>query len=64
LATPYSEGEVKRAQRDEQDFKYRQNRFKETKLFPTKMLNTLENRFDRKKVLSGASEHKMNEKDN
>ena len=34
-------------QRDEQDFKYRQNRFKEVKLFPTKVLNTLENGFDR-----------------
>lgn len=33
-------------QRDEQDFKYRKNRFKEIKLFPTKVLNALENGFN------------------
>jgi len=33
-------------QRDEQDFKYRQNRIREAKLFPAKVLNILEKDFD------------------
>lgn len=39
-------------QRDEQDFKYRQNRFKEIKFFPTKVLCALEKGFSTEKVLS------------
>jgi hypothetical protein len=36
-------------QRDEQDFKYRQNRLKEIKLFPTKILDVLQKGFDKEK---------------
>lgn len=39
-------------QRDEQDFKYRQNRFKEIKFFPTMVLNALQERSGGEKVLS------------
>lgn len=39
-------------QRDEQDFKYRQNRFKEIKFFSTKVLNALQERSGGEKVLS------------
>jgi len=31
-------------QRDERDFKYRQNRYKEIKFFPSKVLTTIETR--------------------
>lgn len=47
-------------QRDEQDFKYRQNRLKEIKLFPAKILNTLQESSGVDKVSSHDSELKMN----
>jgi len=39
-------------QRDERDFKYRQNRYKEIKLFPAKVLTTMETR-----MLAGGTEN-------
>jgi polyhydroxyalkanoate synthesis regulator phasin len=55
-------------QRDEQDFKYRQNRLREIKLFPTKVLNNLEKGFDMPaiesaKVLSCDSRYNTKGKD-
>jgi hypothetical protein len=38
-------------QKDEQDFKYRQNRFKEIKMLPMKMLNALENSQNRREAV-------------